>query len=190
MDSLAERPDCGRNIGLVYFYFDFRSSEKCSTSVILRCIIAQLSQMAKRFPSAVGDMYDRYKGRHSQSSTEELIELLISISRQNFDRIYIFLDALDECNEREILLPALKHLVERNVASFFLSSRREQDITQSLSVLLIPILVHNGADFNQFGGPYGTALQAAATMAILRLFASSFKMAHLSARSEVRLVYP
>lgn len=107
---------------------------------MLRCLIAQISQMTERFPFLVSDMYDRYKGRRSQPSTEELVELLVTISKQSFDRVYIFLDALDECNEREILLPTLDQLIAHNIVSVFLSSRREQDIAESLSVL-DPIVV-------------------------------------------------
>lgn len=135
MDALVGTTELGRTVGIAYFYFDFRDQEKRNTIGMLRCLVAQLARSAPRTPPEVTDLYDRYKGRRSQPSSEELIELLITTVMRNFDRVFLFLDALDECNERDVLLPALERIMSYRVASLFLTSRREPDIIAGLSVL-------------------------------------------------------
>jgi hypothetical protein len=134
-----------QGIGLAYFYFDFRSEERRKASGMIRSVIAQLSRQATTFPPEAIEMYDNYKGRRSQPTMEELLEILVEISARNFLRVYILIDAVDECNERDILLPILQKLIVSGTASMLLSSRRERDITETMATLN-PISVSIDAD--------------------------------------------
>ena len=78
-------------------------------------------------------LYDKYKGKRARPSTDELLGLLVQIVRRYFDKVYVVLDALDECTERHILLPTLRDLRSRKTVSLFLTSRNHQDIVAELS---------------------------------------------------------
>ncbi|KAI1122477.1 ankyrin repeat-containing domain protein [Nemania abortiva] len=100
---------------------------------MLRSLIAQLSYMAARFPPEVNEPYDRFKGRRSQPSHDELVSILVKVATLSSSKVYIVLDAIDECNERDVLLPILESLIVSKTISILFSSRRERDITEMVS---------------------------------------------------------
>lgn len=102
---------------------------------MLRSVIAQLSRKAATFPPEVIDLYDHYKGRRSQPTLEELLDILVIISARSFPKVHILIDAVDECNERDILLPILQKLIASGTVSLLLSSRRERDITETMTTV-------------------------------------------------------
>ncbi|KAK3376712.1 hypothetical protein B0T24DRAFT_592355 [Lasiosphaeria ovina] len=135
----------GHQIGVCYFYFDFQAQEKRATCGMLRSLVAQLSQTATKFPPEVNELYDRFKGRRSQPSPEELLDLLVAVATRNLSRVYVLVDAVNECNERGVLLPILERLAVSKTMSIMLSSRRERDILD-LMLTLGPINVSLEAD--------------------------------------------
>ena len=68
-----------------------------------------------------------------QFCVKQQLGLLVQIVRRYFDKVYVVLDALDECTERHILLPTLRDLMSRKTVSLFLTSRNHQDIVAELS---------------------------------------------------------
>ena len=56
---------------------------------------------------------------------------------ESFANVLVFVDALDECKEREDLLMNLEGMIETRIASLHMLviSRQERDTEESLSVL-------------------------------------------------------
>lgn len=66
----------------------------------------------------------------------ELEEALQAVIK-NTSKTYLILDALDECTDREVLLPFVRSLVEQTAGGLnvLVLSRREEDIEHALSPL-------------------------------------------------------
>ncbi|KAH6674368.1 hypothetical protein B0J14DRAFT_37664 [Halenospora varia] len=88
-------------------------------------------------PEEVCGLWEKYKGKKARPSPEELLGILTFVVREYFEKVYVVLDALDECSERQILLPILHQLMDSKCASLFLMSRSEHDIQKSFSGLSI-----------------------------------------------------
>lgn len=119
---------------VAYFYFDFKDREKQNTIGMLRSLLFQLFKSCDTIPDEVDRLYEKHK-THLCPPLEELRSLLKAVSGC-FTRCFIILDALDECDEREILLPTLNQLVETGNlqnTSFLFTSRKEHDIETAFS---------------------------------------------------------
>lgn len=121
---------------IVYFYFDFQTRDKQLVEGLLNSIIVQLLSQEKHAQRVAERLYNS----HSRGSTKPSIgELKITI-RHMFDACsstYLFIDALDECEDRADLLEFLEECRGWNQANVhvFATSRRETEIEDSLSVV-------------------------------------------------------
>ena len=113
------------HVTCLYFYFDFSDFQKQNVNNMLYSFLAQLS--ATSVPSEIRHLYD-ICGRGTREATiNELSGTLISIMRQ-MNKIYIVIDALDECSDRKTLLQILKTWCEMKDINTLFTSRREHDI--------------------------------------------------------------
>lgn len=117
----------------IYFYFDFRDSEKQHTEGMLSSLLSQLANELTEVPKEICALWEMYKDKKRRPSSEELLSILTLVIKKYFDKVYIALDALDECSEHHIFLPILRQLMDSKCASIFLTSRGEDDIRKSLS---------------------------------------------------------
>ena len=124
-------------IAVAYFYFDYNNSEKQSTGTFLRSLIVQLSGQCPILPDFLQSAYSQSQNGQQQP-TDESLELLICQMLKNFDNIYILVDALDECTDRESLLEFKEKLMGWKLDGLHLltTSRKERDIDDSLQGLV------------------------------------------------------
>jgi hypothetical protein len=121
-----------------YCYFDHDQDE---SSHFLRWIISQLSRQSKRVP---GELQDIYKSGRSPSLPSLLSVLQTAI--EEFERVYIVLDAVDESMPREDLLRVIRDLSKDarfSALSLLATSREYVDIEQILESCSIPISMSN-----------------------------------------------
>lgn len=78
---------------MVYYYFDHQDQSAHSPTTVFSCILRQLLARMPSIPKAVSTVYDKSKGGLPQSECERLITEL----SKEFDRVYVVIDALDEC---------------------------------------------------------------------------------------------
>ena len=125
-DMCAQSP----GTGYAYFYFDFKDSAKQNVENLYRSLLAQLSAQQPSIPPEVQDLYDTSKTQSYTPKLEKIARTLFSVLEHHFDRVYIMIDALDECGERALLLEHLQKLasVKAKKWNVLLTSRREQDI--------------------------------------------------------------
>ncbi|KAF7965202.1 hypothetical protein HWV62_45091 [Athelia sp. TMB] len=122
-----------------YFLFDgtLASSESLNYERLIRSIIVQLSnRCGDIMPTALVDMYHTCDNGDRQPSESQLEKTLGSIL-ESFDTIYLVIDSLDECVEKDDLLRWIQNMT--SVASgklhLMLSSRPEPDIEHGLAAL-------------------------------------------------------
>jgi hypothetical protein len=104
---------------------------------MLCSLLYQLANQLSAVPEEICQLWEKYKGKKSHPSPEELLKLLTSVVKLYFTKVYIILDALDECSEREILISILIELMDRKCVSLCLTSFSEHDIQTSFSNLSI-----------------------------------------------------
>lgn len=100
---------------------------------MLCSLLAQLADKLAEVPEEICALWEIYKDKTTRPSPEELLSILKIIIREYFDKVYIALDALDECSERHLMLPILYQLIDSKCASIFLTSRNDDDIQKLLS---------------------------------------------------------
>jgi hypothetical protein len=96
----------------------------------------QLSTQSKSTPALYALFARSQDGQH-QPTTEGLVLTLQHMLR-DFNQTFIFLDALDECKEREELLGLIKRIVDWKLEMLHLlaTSRRENNIEETLTPLI------------------------------------------------------
>ena len=131
------------SLGIAYFFFDGRDSRKELRlhNKLIRTLISQLSET--QHCGITDKLMDLYKscGEIRQPSDEELQNVLRDIL-DRFSQVYIMIDALDECTDREKTLIWATQLISdtnlnRNAANLHIaiSSRPERDIHEIFAVL-------------------------------------------------------
>lgn len=124
-------------IAVAYFYFDFNDLDKQCTENLIRSLIVQLSAQCLHVPRSLQLAYSRSQNGQNQLTADELKILLRQILK-SFSSIYVLLDALDECTDREELLQFIQALVDWDIDNLHIlaTSRKENDIATSLEPLV------------------------------------------------------
>ncbi|KIX05451.1 uncharacterized protein Z518_06323 [Rhinocladiella mackenziei CBS 650.93] len=117
-----------------YFYFDFNDVEKQSWQKAIRL---SLFQFALQCSGILEDLEKLYQncGKGQQQPSEAAIQSLFREAVAHPGQKFIFLDALDECSDREDLLSFLVELMGSKPRDLHVlaTSRREKDIEDELS---------------------------------------------------------
>lgn len=127
---------------LLYFYFDFGDINKQTLHNMIRSLIHQLYHRLDVTQVQLDSLFSSCRNGCEQPKIESLCEIL-KHSIEHVDRVWIVLDALDECktregNSSEGLLSWIKGLLNSELRNVHLlvTSRPEQDIKAALEVLM------------------------------------------------------
>lgn len=123
-------------LGIAFFYFDFQDKDALPHAV-LRSLIKQLFLQCKVTPDALVKLYSECSDGQRSPTLEGLISTAKSII-QNFLNVYIILDALDECPERNKLLKLLEVIHDWSIGTLHIlvTSRKKRDIEVRLRRLV------------------------------------------------------
>jgi hypothetical protein len=131
VDDLHARFQDDVHIGIAYLYCNFRRQDQ-KVEDLLSNLIRQLSQDQSSLPECLRIFYDKYKGR-TRPSLDELSKALQTVANL-FSRIFIVVDALDECQlsdgSRSKLLTEIFALQSKAGANIFATSRFILDVTE------------------------------------------------------------
>ncbi|TEY45515.1 hypothetical protein BOTCAL_0330g00100 [Botryotinia calthae] len=120
------------NVGIAFIYCNY--AEKISIAEYIASIIQQLIRQRYVIPDYVLDSYHKHRSMGTNINATEAVHLLHSLTTE-FPRLYIVVDALDECEEtkktRTNLIRQLQSLPSN--AHLLLTSRRLGDIAEKLS---------------------------------------------------------
>ena len=124
-------------IGVAYFYFDFNNRDQQYCDTMLRSLISQLWLQNRDDANAVDALYLACGSGASQPSSHMLKNTLKELVHSFMDT-FIILDALDECKERQKLMPTIEEMAVWKLSSLHIlfTSRKEKDIEDSLSTVL------------------------------------------------------
>lgn len=100
---------------------------------MIRSLILQLSADTATLPRPLGLLYTSCVKGQRQPTTEALLEILRELV-EDHQSVFLLIDALDECNERDELLSTLNLIAGWRLGMHILvTSRRESDIVETLS---------------------------------------------------------
>ena len=122
---------------MAYFYFDFSDSEKQRSENLIRSLITQLSFQASSCPDSLATLYSQNQNGQRHPTIQSLMMTLKDIVI-GFERVYVILDALDECEDREELVALIKEIHDWKLGklNMLATSRAERDIEDGIGPLV------------------------------------------------------
>ncbi|THH13086.1 hypothetical protein EW146_g7087 [Bondarzewia mesenterica] len=137
IEHIKPRCDQDASRAFAYFFFDSRDSqeERQAHDKLIRSLIKQLSAKPHNLSDALVKLYDNGQHQPLAKNLEETLQLII----QEFEDVYIVIDALDECHQRSRskLLKWIGTVTESTGGKLHLlvTSRKEPDVEKGLSSL-------------------------------------------------------
>jgi hypothetical protein len=120
-------------IGIAYIYCNFRRQDEQKVEDLLASLLKELAQCQPSLLGIVKDLYDRHKDTRTRPSFDDISRALQSVASM-FSRVFIIVDALDECQVsddcRSRLLSEVFNLQTKAGANVFATSRFIPDITE------------------------------------------------------------
>ncbi|OCK75533.1 ankyrin, partial [Lepidopterella palustris CBS 459.81] len=121
------------DIGIAYIYCDYKRGETQTTTDLLAAILKQLVQERPLFGEPLVTLYKQHSDRRTRPSLNEILSALLSVI-SNYSRVYIVIDALDECADtdgtRSKLLAELFGLRTKTDTSLMATSRFVPKVVQ------------------------------------------------------------
>jgi hypothetical protein len=121
------------SIGIAYLYCNFRRKDEQKAQDLLASLLKQLSQERSSLPDSVKALYDQHRDKRTRLSFEEISRALYSVAT-TYSRVFIIVDALDECQPSEgcrtTFLTEIFNLQAKSGANIFATSRFIPEITE------------------------------------------------------------
>ena len=118
------------SIGVAYIYFDLSRGGEQTHRELIGSVLKQLSQARPSIPENVKRFYDRHVNYRRLPFVKDLVEELDTVVGL-FARVFIVLDALDECEEiaRADFLSQLSILQTKHKINLLVTSRYPEVLT-------------------------------------------------------------
>lgn len=133
VEELTTRFQDNKSIGIAYLYCNFRRQHEQKAEDLLANLLKQLNQGRSSLPDTIKSLYDSHQVKRTQLSFEEISRALQSVATM-YSRVFIVIDALDECqvshNCRKRFLSELFSLQAKCGANLFVTSRFIPEITE------------------------------------------------------------
>lgn len=123
------------NFGFAYFYFDFNDERKQTVDGFLSFVLMQLSWQIPSLPDGIRDLYDQNSNMSTRPKMSVLVDTLFSLAVR-FKKIYVVVDALDECQNRNALAALIARINGSWAKNIHIlgTSRREHDLEVAFQV--------------------------------------------------------
>lgn len=133
IDDLTTRFQNDSSIGIAYLYCNFRRKDEQKAQDLLASLLKQLSQERSSLPDSVKVLYDQHRDKRTRLSFEEISRALYSVAT-TYLRVFIIVDALDECQSSEgcrtTFLTEIFNLQAKSRVNIFATSRFIPEITE------------------------------------------------------------
>jgi Cdc6-like AAA superfamily ATPase len=133
IDHLCDTFQNEADIGIAYLYCNYRRKEEQSPDQLLLSLVKQLVQELPSVPDGVKNLYERHKGKRTRPSFDEISTVLHSVV-VDYSRVFIIIDALDECHgsdgHRQKVLSEVFSLQAKTATSLLATSRFIPEITK------------------------------------------------------------
>jgi len=131
--DLWERFQSDASFGVAYLYCNFRRHDEQNLKDLLSSLLKQLVLEQESVPDIVRDLYESHKTNRTRPSFKEISTALQSVT-SIYSRVFIIIDALDECQVseecRSRLISEIFNLQAKTGANLFATSRFIDQITE------------------------------------------------------------
>ena len=131
IDQLCTQHRGNPSIGIAYIYLNFRGKDDQNINDLVACIMKQLVYRRPTLATSVKDLHDAWSSEGGRPSFDHIYRALESVTK-SFTKVYILVDALDECQDsdrcRTRLLDTLSQLQVDTKVNLLLTSRGRPDI--------------------------------------------------------------
>jgi nucleoside phosphorylase len=133
IDDLITRFYNDPSVGIAFVYCNFRRQHEQKAEDLLASLLKQLTQGQSSLPDGIKSLYDKHKDMRTQPLFDELSRTLYIVAAM-YSRVFIIVDALDECQEsnncRTKFLSEIFNLQAKSRASLFATSRFISEVTE------------------------------------------------------------
>jgi hypothetical protein len=134
VESLHRRFQDDPSISVVYLYCNFRRQDEQKAEDLLASLLKQLAQGRSPLPDSVKSLHDGHRDKRTRPSFDEILGTLQSVATM-YSRIFIIVDALDECQAsdgcRMRFLLEMFNLQAKCQVSIFATSRFIPEINEN-----------------------------------------------------------
>lgn len=138
---------------IAYVYCNFRQRQEQRLESLLASLLKQIVQGYSSIPSSVEKLYNRHQNKGTQPTSEELSRALSDFTA-SFSRVFILVDALDECQIPESsligFLSEIFALQSRLNISLFATSRYSPKPAAAFEDSLKQDIRANGEDVHRY----------------------------------------
>lgn len=132
IDDLIERFHNDSETGIAYIYFNAKRQVEQILTNLIESLLKQLAERQTSLPGVLKDLFERHQKQRTKPQLNECLQALKSVVAM-FSKVFIVLDALDECQEaggcREGFISEVFKLQQNSRASLFATSRFVPAIT-------------------------------------------------------------
>ncbi|KAL7972114.1 hypothetical protein HDV63DRAFT_402762 [Trichoderma sp. SZMC 28014] len=123
VEDLHARFSNDPTVGIAYYYYNFKNQDQQTAAKLGASLLRQLCSSQSSLPEAMKSLYDKHHGK-SQPSLDEIASALQAVVK-TFSRVFIPVDALDECRtlERHLILSEIFKIQAECNANIFATSR-------------------------------------------------------------------
>lgn len=133
VDELTKRFSNDTSTGIAYIYCNFREQRKQHVDNLLASLLKQLTGSQSSLLESLEKVHNHHKRNRTRPSPEDMRNLLKSAASV-YSRVFIIVDALDECQEsqgfRANFLLELFNFQSQTGANLFATSRPIQEIAE------------------------------------------------------------
>ena len=115
-------------LGLAYFYCDYKDTRKQLPSAIISTILMQLAKLNNKVFNKLQVFFQEQQkdSRISSPEYDELRSNFSSFIADTFQEVIIVVDAIDECTDRKCIIYGLQSIIETTPSVKIIVSSREE----------------------------------------------------------------
>lgn len=134
IDNLHTRSLDDPSVGVAYYYCNFKRQDEQTAVRITACILKQLCACQKSLPDVIKAIHEKHAAISTRPSLEDISVALQSVAGI-YSKVFIAIDALDECQptERSLFLSALFYLQSKAEVNVFVTSRPIMEVEKSFN---------------------------------------------------------
>lgn len=152
IDQLTTTFQDDMDTGIAYIYFDYRQKEE-TPERLLRNLLKQLAQKRSSLPTCISAMYKQDTDQGIPPSLEA-ISLALQIVARDYSKIFILIDAIDECTNyndcRTRFIEEILNLRNKSAANIFATSRPNTEIANRFKGGTFMEICARGEDIRQY----------------------------------------
>ncbi|CAJ0549768.1 Ff.00g033810.m01.CDS01 [Fusarium sp. VM40] len=169
IDHLTTRFYGDLDTGLAYIYCNFERRDQQTPDQLFACILKQLAGCLPSLPAAIESLYEAHRIERTRPSLQQVLDTIQAVIVE-FSRVFIVIDALDECgvveSSWETIFLELARLQQQHGINVLVTSLVDPNITlemepnfSNLVFLDLPASEHDVAEYvddylSHLSGPF------------------------------------